>query len=322
MKQNSRILVLGARGMVGSAIVRHLGLNSFSSVLAPNRDELDLLSESAVEEYFRNNKPEFVFLAAAKVGGIAANSKYPVEFLTENIRIQTNVISACHKFNVLKLLFLGSSCIYPKFAKQPITEDQLLSGPLEPTNDAYAIAKIAGIKLCQAYRTEYGANFVSAMPTNLYGIGDNYHLENSHVVPALIRRFHEAKIRGLDKVEIWGTGKPRREFLFCDDLAEACVVIMKDYNSAEIINVGTGIDVEIRELAEMIKSTVGYVGHIVFDESKPDGTPRKVLNIDKIKSLGWRPKTDLNNGFEIAYKDFLAKSKNENHSPILDGARR
>ena len=260
---------------------------------------------SAVNDFFAANRPGYVFLAAAKVGGIHANNTYPAEFLYDNLMIEANVIHAAHKHGVKKLLFLGSSCIYPKFAPQPITEDSLLTGLLEPTNEAYAIAKIAGIKLCQAYHKQYGSRFISAMPTNMYGYGDNYHPENSHVLPALIRRFHEAKVENKPEVTIWGSGKPLREFMFSDDLAEACVFLMENYEDPQLVNVGTGEEVSILELAHLIKEVVGFEGAISFDASKPDGTPRKLMDSSRLNALGFRHKTSLKKGLELTYQDFL-----------------
>src|SRR5690606_10778144 len=278
MDQSGKIFVAGHRGMVGSAITRCLRRNGFDNLVLATSGELDLRNSADVDRFFDENRHRFVFLAAAKVGGIYANDTYPAEFLYDNLMIEANVIHASHRFGVEKLLFLGSSCIYPKFASQPIREDSLLTGELEPTNQAYAIAKIAGIKLCQAYHRQYGSRFISAMPTNLYGYGDNYHPENSHVLPALLRRFHEAKAENRPEVVIWGTGKPLRVFMFADDLAEACVFLMENYEDPELINVGTGEEVSILELAKMIGDVVGYSGQITFDPTKPDGTPRKLLD--------------------------------------------
>lgn len=309
MQPNSKIFVAGHRGMVGSAISRLLKRKGYNFLLEKSSAELDLRDQSTTDTFFRQNKPDYVFMAAAKVGGILANKKYPANFLYDNIMIEANVIHAAKKYNVKKLLFLGSSCIYPKFAKQPIMEEYLLSGELEPTNEAYAIAKIAGIKLCQAYYDQYGSNFISVMPTNLYGIGDNYQLEHSHVLPALIRKFHEAKMKQEKDVVIWGTGKPRREFLFADDLAEACLFLMQQYDKKEIINIGSGKDLTITELAEMIKEIVGYDGGIVYDQTKPDGTPQKLMDSFRINQLGWKPSTELKEGIRLAYADFLTKQK-------------
>ncbi len=298
MDSESRVYVAGNTGLVGSAIVRTLHWKGYTNILSSPSHHWDLRNQMDVERFFRVNEPEYVYLAAAKVGGIGANAYYPGHFIYDNLMIQTNVIHAARKFGVKKLLFLGSSCIYPKFAEQPITEDQLLGGHLEPSNDSYAIAKIAGIKMCQAYRKQYGFNAISLMPTNLYGPNDNYDLDSSHVLPAMIRKFHEAK----DKVTLWGDGSAMREFLYVDDLAEAAFKCMVDYNSEEIINVGTGKDITIKELATTIADVVGFKGDIVWDTSKPNGTPRKVLNIDKIKSLGWEPKVSLKDGIERTYQ--------------------
>ena len=298
MDSESRVYVAGNTGLVGSAIVRTLHWKGYTNILSSPSHHWDLRNQMDVERFFRVNEPEYVYLAAAKVGGIGANAYYPGHFIYDNLMIQTNVIHAARKFGVKKLLFLGSSCIYPKFAEQPITEDQLLGGHLEPSNDSYAIAKIAGIKMCQAYRKQYGFNAISLMPTNLYGPNDNYDLDSSHVLPAMIRKFHEAK----DKVTLWGDGSAMREFLYVDDLAEAAFKCMVSYNSEEIINVGTGKDITIKELATTIADVVGFKGEIVWDTSKPNGTPRKVLNVDKIKSLGWEPKVGLREGIEKTYE--------------------
>ena len=298
MDSESRVYVAGNTGLVGSAIVRTLHWKGYTNILSSPSHHWDLRNQLDVERFFRVNEPEYVYLAAAKVGGIGANAYYPGHFIYDNLMIQTNVIHAARKFGVKKLLFLGSSCIYPKFAEQPITEDQLLGGHLEPSNDSYAIAKIAGIKLCQAYRKQYGFNAISLMPTNLYGPNDNYDLDSSHVLAAMIRKFHEAK----DKVTLWGDGSAMREFLYVDDLAEAAFKCMVNYDSEEIINVGTGKDITIKELATTIADVVGFKGEIVWDTSKPNGTPRKVLNVDKIKSLGWEPKVGLREGIEKTYE--------------------
>jgi GDP-L-fucose synthase len=304
MEFDSNILVAGANGMVGSAIVRNLESKGYTNVYKGVRHFVDFTNEEETDSYFRLRRPEYVFVAAAKVGGIMANNNYKADFLTENLRIQTNIIESAYRWNVKKLLFLGSSCIYPKFATQPITEDQLMTGPLEPTNDAYAIAKIAGIMMCQAYRQQHGFNAISLMPTNLYGPNDNFNLQTSHVLPALIRRFHEAKVSEAPYVECWGDGSPMREFLYVDDLAEACRVCMEKYDGAEHLNVGTGRDVTIKELTEKIAKVVGYSGEIRWDTTKPNGTPRKVLNIEKIKSLGWEPNIDLYSGITKTYDWF------------------
>ena len=298
MDSESRVYVAGNTGLVGSAIVRTLHWKGYTNILSSPSHHWDLRNQMDVERFFRVNEPEYVYLAAAKVGGIGANAYYPGHFIYDNLMIQTNVIHAARKFGVKKLLFLGSSCIYPKFAEQPIKEDQLLGGHLEPSNDSYAIAKIAGIKLCQAYRKQYGFKTISLMPTNLYGPNDNYDLDSSHVLPAMIRKFHEAK----DKVTLWGDGSAMREFLYVDDLAEAAFKCMVDYDSEEIINVGTGKDITIKELATTIADVVGFKGEIEWDTSKPNGTPRKVLNVDKIKSLGWEPKVGLREGIEKTYE--------------------
>ena len=305
MDNSEKIFVAGHRGLVGSAIIRCLEREGFNNLLKRDRSELDLADEGAVCNFFAQEKPAIVVFAAAKVGGIKANNDFPVEFLLENLRIQNNVIPAAHKFGVRKLLFLGSSCIYPKFAAQPIPEAALLSGPLEPTNEAYAIAKIAGIKLCQAYARENGANFISAMPTNLYGPHDNFDLETSHVLAALLRKAHEAKTRKDRALIVWGSGKPRREFLHVDDLASACLFLLEKYDSPEIINVGCGEDISIRELAELICDVVGFDGEFAWDTTKPDGTPRKLLDITKLRNLGWQPTIPLRDGIAQTYDWFL-----------------
>ena len=302
MDSESRVYVAGNTGLVGSAIVRMLHWKGYTNILSSPSSHWDLRNQSDVERFFRVNEPEYVYLAAAKVGGIGANADYPGHFIYDNLMIQTNVIHAARKFGVKKLLFLGSSCIYPKFAKQPITEDQLLTGPLEGSNDAYAVAKIAGIKMCKAYRKQYGFNSICLMPTNLYGPNDNYDLDSSHVLPALIRRFYEAAMLRHGKVTLWGDGSALREFLHVDDLAEAAFTCMKDYDSDEIINVGTGKDISIKELAMTIADVISYKGDIEWDTSKPNGTPRKVLNVDKIKSLGWEPKIELKEGIQKTYQ--------------------
>src|SRR5213593_4244369 len=306
MDKTDKIFVAGHRGMVGSAVMRQLQADGFKNLLIRDRSELDLMDESAVAKFFLKEKPTIVICAAAKVGGIKANIDYPAEFLLDNLRIQNNVIRSAHQLGVRKLLFLGSSCIYPKFAPQPIPESALLSGPLEPTNEAYAIAKIAGIKLCQAYAREYGANFISAMPTNLYGPNDNFDLETSHVLAALLRKAHEAKTRGDQRLIVWGTGKPRREFLHVDDLASACLLLLENYDSPEIINVGCGEDISIRELAELICDVVGFDGELAWDTTKPDGTPRKLLDVSKIRALGWKPAVPLRDGIVRTYDWFRA----------------
>jgi GDP-L-fucose synthase len=306
MDKSEKIFVAGHWGTVGSALVRRLEAEGFSNLLVRDRSKLDLRDECAVRKFFKEEKPAVVILAAAKVGGIKANNDYRVEFLLENLRIQNNVIQAAYENGAYKLLFLGSSCIYPKFAPQPIPETALLSGPLEPTNEAYAIAKIAGIKLCQAYAREYGANFISVMPTNLYGPNDNFDLETSHVLAALLRNAHEAKTRKGRKLTVWGSGKPRREFLHVDDLASACLLLLEKYDSPEIINVGCGEDISIRELAELICEVVGFNGDLAWDTTKPDGTPRKLLDVTKLRALGWKPSTPLRVGIARTYEWFLA----------------
>ena len=305
MQKTDKIFVAGHRGMVGSALVRRLEGEGFVNLLVRDRSKLDLRDECAVSKFFAAQEPGVVILAAAKVGGIKANNEFPVEFLLENLRIQNNVIHAAYENGARKLLFLGSSCIYPKFAPQPIPETALLSGPLEPTNEAYAIAKIAGIKLCQAYAREYSANFISAMPTNLYGPNDNFDLETSHVLAALLRKAHEAKTRKDSELIVWGSGKPRREFLHVDDLASACVLLLEQYDSPEIINVGCGEDVSIRELAELICEVVGFDGELTWDANKPDGTPRKLLDVTKLRALGWKPSIPLRDGIARTYEWFL-----------------
>ncbi len=307
MNNNSKIYVAGHRGMVGSAIVRELESNGFHNLVLRTSTELDLRNQQAVNDFFRNEKPEYVFLAAAKVGGINANNIYRAEFLYDNLAIELNVIEAAKQNNVKKLLFLGSSCIYPKSAPQPLKEEYLLTGILESTNEPYAIAKIAGIKLCEAYRSQYGCNFISAMPTNLYGPNDNYDLEKSHVLPALIRKFHEAKLNGSEEVVVWGSGKPMREFLHVDDLAKACLILMQKYDEAGFLNIGFGSDISISELSAMISEIVGFKGKIVFDTKRADGTVRKLMDSSKIQSLGWAPKMGLNNGISSTYKLFSKK---------------
>lgn len=307
MQLNDKIYIAGHRGMVGGAIRRRLQTLGYNNLLTRSSADLDLRNQSAVNEFFASEQPDYVFLAAAKVGGIYANNTYRAEFLYDNLMMEANIIHAAYKQGVKKLMFLGSSCIYPKMAPQPLTEDSLLTGPLEMTNEPYAIAKIAGIKLCEAYRDQYSCNFISVMPTNLYGIGDNYHPENSHVLPALIRRFHEAKEAGKPSVSVWGSGTPRREFLFADDLAEACVYLMLHYDGKELVNIGTGEDLSIKELAETVKDVVCYDGRIVFDPSKPDGTPRKLMDVSRLHNLGWKHTTELKEGLVQAYADFLKK---------------
>ena len=305
MEKSDRIFVAGHRGMVGSAITRTLEQGGFRNLIKRTRAELDLADSRAVSDFFRNEKPSVVVFAAAKVGGIKANNDFPVEFLIDNLRIQTNVISAAHASGARKLLFLGSSCIYPKHAPQPIPESALLTGPLEPTNETYAVAKIAGLKLCQAYHREYGANFISVMPCNLYGPNESFDLETSHVLAALLRKAHEAKLKRARELVVWGTGTPRREFLHVDDCASACLFLLEKYDSPEIINVGSGEDVSIRELAELICDVVGFNGELAWDKTKPDGTPRKLLDVSKLRSLGWKPSISLRDGIAQTYDWFL-----------------
>ncbi|WP_018702947.1 GDP-L-fucose synthase [Anaeromusa acidaminophila] len=302
MNSDSKIYVAGHNGLVGSALVRQLKSQGYQNIVTVTRKEVGLTEQNAVKQFFEQEKPEYVFLAAAKVGGIWANSTRPAEFIYENLMIESNIIHQAWKTGVKKLLFLGSSCIYPKLAEQPIKEEALLTGPLEPTNDAYAIAKIAGIKMCQAYNAQYGTAFISVMPTNLYGPFDNFDLENSHVLPALIRKFHDAKRDGAQQVVVWGTGTPIREFLYVDDLAEACVFLMKNYQESKIVNIGTGIGTSIRELANLVATAVGYNGEIVFDTSKPDGTPVKVNDTNYIHSLGWKASISLEDGLQQTYR--------------------
>lgn len=305
MTPDSKIFVAGHRGLVGSAIVRRLQSAGFTQILTRSRNELDLTDKQAVRGFFDTQRPHYVFLAAAKVGGILANDSFPADFIRENLEIQTNVIDSAWRASVKKLVFLGSSCIYPKFAAQPITEDALLTGTLEPTNEWYAIAKIAGIKTCEAYRKQYGFNAISLMPTNLYGPGDNFDLKSSHVLPALIRKFHEAKQRGDAEVVVWGTGTPRREFLHVDDLADACLHLFRSYEGAAVVNVGVGDDVSIAELAALVSAVVGFEGRIVYDTSKPDGTPRKLLDVSRLQALGWKAKIGLADGIASTYRWFL-----------------
>lgn len=307
MEKQGKIYIAGHRGMVGSAIHRKLIREGYSNIITHISSELDLRNQQQVADFFAAEKPEYVFLAAAKVGGIVANNTYRAEFLYDNLQIQNNVIHQSYLNGVKKLMFLGSSCIYPKMAQQPLKEEYLLTGLLEPTNEPYAIAKIAGIKMCDAYRAQYGCNFISVMPTNLYGYNDNYHPQNSHVLPALIRRFHEAKISNTPSVTIWGTGSPRREFLFADDLAEACFYLMQNYNEEGFINIGTGEDITIMDLALLIKKITGYQGEILSDASKPDGTPRKLMDVSKLHSKGWKHTVELEEGIKLAYQDFLSK---------------
>lgn len=316
MKRNSKIYIAGHRGLVGSAMVRRLKAEGYSNLVTPTSRELDLRSQEKVEDFFKRERPEYVFLAAGKVGGILANNTYPADFIYDNISIQTHVIHSAYKYKVKKLLNLGSSCIYPKLAPQPMKEEYLLDGKLEPTNEPYAVAKIAGIKMCQSYNRQYGTNFISAMPTNLYGPNDNFELYNSHVLPALIRKFHEAVINNSPGVEIWGTGTPHREFLYVEDLADACIFLMNNYDDSEIINAGIGEDISIRDLAELIKKIVGFKGEIEFDTSKPDGTPRKLLDVSKIKNLGWSAKTSLEDGIARTCEWF-----NDNYERICRDGR-
>lgn len=307
MEKEAKIYIAGHRGMVGSAIYRKLSAEGFENIVVRSSSELDLRNQGAVAEFFEEQKPDYVFLAAAKVGGIMANNIYRAEFLMDNLQIQNNVIDSAHRNGVKKLLFLGSSCIYPKMAPQPLKEEYLLTGLLEPTNEPYAIAKIAGIKLCESYRSQYGSNFISAMPTNLYGPNDNYDLNNSHVLPAMIRKFHEAREEGRAEMELWGTGSPLREFLHVDDLADACCFLMREYDGPEHMNVGVGEDLSIRELAELIKKVVGYEGGITWNTSKPDGTPRKLMDVSKLHALGWKHTIGLEEGIRSTYDDFLSK---------------
>ena len=311
MNTSDKIFVAGHRGMVGSAIVRKLNEEGFSNMVARTSSELDLRKQEDVNDFFKKEKPDYVFLAAAKVGGIMANNTYKAEFLYDNLIIESNIIDAAHKNDVKKLMFLGSSCIYPKLAPQPLKEEYLLSGFLEPTNEPYAIAKIAGIKLCEYYRDQYGCNFISVMPTNLYGPNDSYDLQNSHVLPALIRKFHTAKVTGAPAVTLWGSGSPRREFLHVDDLANACFQLMQTYNKKQFLNIGTGEDLTIKELAELIKNIVGYSGKINWDTSRPDGTPRKLMNVSKVHALGWMHKIKLEDGIKKTYTNFLTLKLDE-----------
>ena len=306
MEKNAKIYIAGMYGMVGAAIARSLRARGYNNLLGHSSKELDLTSQKTVFDFFKAEKPDYVFLAAAKVGGIYANNSYPADFIYSNMCIQTNIIHSSYIFRVRKLLFLGSSCIYPKFAEQPMKESCLLTGELEPTNEPYALAKIAGIKMCQAYNRQYHTSYISCMPTNLYGPNDNYDLMNAHVLPALIRKVHEAKINKQPNFTVWGTGSPKREFLYVDDLAEACLFLMNEYLNDDTINVGSGQEVTIRELAEAVQAVVGFQGDLVFDSSKPDGTPRKLLDVTRLKDMGWTPKVTLKQGIELAYKDFLS----------------
>ena len=309
MEKNAKIYIAGHKGMVGSAIARKLDREGFTNVIVRSSSELDLRNQASVNDFFEREEPDYVFLAAAKVGGIVANNTYRADFLYDNLAIEANIIHAAHEHKVKKLLFLGSSCIYPKLAPQPLKEEYLLTGLLESTNEGYAIAKIAGIKLCESYRDQYGSNFISAMPTNLYGQGDNYHPQNAHVIPSLIRRFHEAKINNAPVVTIWGTGSPLREFMYTDDLADACYFLMQHYNDKLFVNVGTGEDLPIKELAEKIKKVVGYKGQIEFDATKPDGTPRKLMDSSRLHSMGWKHTISLDEGLKRAY-DFFRQEVN------------
>jgi GDP-L-fucose synthase len=306
MKKDSKIYVAGHKGMVGSAIMRKLEELDYNNVITLSKSELDLTNAESVYRFFRDEEPEYVFLAAAKVGGILANNDFKADFIYDNLMIQSNIIKNSQKFGVKKLLFLGSSCIYPKMSPQPIKEEYLLTGALEPTNDAYAIAKIAGIKMCQSFNQQYGTNFISVMPTNLFGPGDNYDLQTSHVLPALIRKFHEAKVNGKSEVIIWGSGKPMREFLYVDDLSEACIYLMLNHDGSEIVNIGTGEDISIQDLSYLIKEIIDFPGEIVYDSSKPDGTHRKLLDVSKLHSLGWKHKTSLVDGIKKTYNDFIS----------------
>ena len=309
MEKESKIYVAGHKGLVGSAIIRILKSENYTSILTKTHQELDLTNQEETRKFFRREKPEYVFLSAAKVGGIQANNSYPADFIYTNLMIESNMIKAAYDYNVKKLLFLGSSCIYPKLSSQPIKEEYLLTGPLEPTNEAYAIAKIAGLKMCQFFNKQYGTNFISAMPTNIYGPNDNYDLETSHVLAALIRKFHEAKVENKPYVEIWGTGSQKREFLYVDDLADALLYLMNHYEGNETINVGTGKDISIKELALLIKKIVGFDGKLKYESSKPDGTPRKVLDVSKLKKLGWQYKTSLSEGIKLSLEDYKKQKK-------------
>ena len=309
MEKNSRIYVAGHRGLVGSAIVRNLKANGFTNIVTRTHAELDLTNQADVRKFFEEERPEYVFLAAAKVGGIHANNTYPADFIYDNLMIQNNVIKAAHDFKVTKLLFLGSTCIYPKMAPQPIKEEYLLTGALEETNEAYAVAKIAGLEMCKFFKRQYGDNFISCMPTNLYGPNDNFDLKSSHVLPALIRKFHEAKVNGAETVEVWGTGTPLREFIYVDDMAAACVFLMENYDGEQHVNIGTGEEVSIRQLAETVKEVVGFEGELVFNTDMPDGTPRKLTTVDKLHGLGFMHKVSLNEGIRMAYEWFLENYK-------------
>lgn len=307
LSKDAKIFVAGHRGMVGSALVRRLQAGGYTNVITRSRDQLDLLNQAAVNDFMAQEKPDYLFIAAAKVGGIQANNVYRADFIYQNLMIEANLIHAAHTQNVQRLMFLGSSCIYPKLAPQPLKEDYLLTGPLEPTNEPYAIAKIAGIKLCEAYNSQYGRQYISVMPTNLYGPNDNYDLNNSHVLPALIRKAHEAKLCGDKSLVVWGTGTPMREFLYADDLADACVYLMESNYDGPLVNIGTGTDVTIRELAETVVKVIGFEGELQFDASKPDGTPRKLMDVSRLNGLGWSARTTLEDGIRLAYQDFLKR---------------
>ena len=309
MNKDSKIYVAGHRGLVGSAIVRNLEAKGYTNIIYRTHEELDLTNQADVQAFFKEEQPEYVILAAAKVGGIHANNTYPADFIYDNLMIQNNVIKAAHDYNVKKLLFLGSTCIYPKMAPQPIREEYLLTGALEETNEAYAVAKIAGLEMCKFFKRQYGDNFISCMPTNLYGPNDNFDLKSSHVLPALIRKFHEAKVNGSDTVEVWGTGTPLREFIYVDDMADACVFLMENYDGEQHVNIGTGEEVSIRQLAETVKEVVGFEGELVFNTDMPDGTPRKLTTVDKLHRLGWKHKVSLNEGIRLAYEWFLENYK-------------
>jgi GDP-L-fucose synthase len=308
LRKTSGIFVAGHKGLVGSALVRHMKIAGYDNLILRTKTELDLRNQSAVNNFFKETRPEYVFLSAAKVGGIYANSKYPADFIYDNLMIETNVLHASYQYEVTKLLFLGSSCIYPRLARQPISEQELLTGTLEPTNEAYAIAKIAGIKMCEAFNKQFRTNFISVMPTNLYGPFDNFDLQNSHVLPALLRKFHEAKVNGCNEVELWGSGAPRREFLFVDDLADACLFLMNNYSGSELVNVGSGFDLTIMDLAELIKGITGFNGNIRWNQTMPDGTPAKLLDISKISHLGWKARTSSEDGLRMTYEWFLNNS--------------
>lgn len=309
MNKDSKIYVAGHRGLVGSAIVRNLEAKGYTNIIYRTHEELDLTNQADVQAFFKEEQPEYVILAAAKVGGIHANNTYPADFIYDNLMIQNNVIKAAHDYKVKKLLFLGSTCIYPKMAPQPIREEYLLTGALEETNEAYAVAKIAGLEMCKFFKRQYGDNFISCMPTNLYGPNDNFDLKSSHVLPALIRKFHEAKVNGSDTVEVWGTGTPLREFIYVDDMADACVFLMENYDGEQHVNIGTGEEVSIRQLAETVKEVVGFDGELVFNTDMPDGTPRKLTTVDKLHGLGWKHKVSLNEGIRLAYEWFLENYK-------------